>query len=264
MKIYMSFWSQAYRNKEKTIDLIKTITNFNVKNINKIYDGVHFITDKRGAEIFKDIPWASVDESLEKVPIKYSQVWSLGKLYAYYKISKKREHFLHIDYDFLIFDRLPNFIENADIVFQSKEFTEILHYHTEIFHEKCIRKYLASEFNPERMAYNCGIIGGKDTLFFEGYSTSAIELVEDPINANLWLEDWKSQKLECFTKAVLAEQYYANLALQHYNLCPTLLWNVYGYNPADKKYFETTNCIHLYGNFKLAFLKDVFDIEIKS
>lgn len=264
MKIYMSFWSKAYRDTPRQdLDLIKKITDFNVKNINNIYGKVHFVTDKIGKEIFKDTPWASIDLSLESVPVEYNEVWSLGKLYAYYHICNVTDHFLHLDYDFLILDKLPKYIEEADIVLQSKENTTKIDYRTEDFHKRCTKKYIATDFCPERTAYNCGIIGGKNMIFFREYSLSAITLVTDKANKDFWLKCNKSSGYSSFTKAVLAEQYYISLVLKHLNLSPTLVWDTYNYNPSDENLFKQANAIHLIDCAKSVFLKDIFNADSK-
>ena len=246
----MSYWSKAYGklsfNKAKeyhstSLELIK-------KHCNK---QVNLITDYKGEELFKHLGWGSIDCSLEDIPVNYFQVWCLGKLKAYNIIANHGDHFLHIDYDFFVFEDLLEKIKDFDVFFQSKENTTGFSYNVNYFKEKCKNKYILNNNKYIQEAYNCGIIGGKNLEYFSEYSTRAIKMIYDKENVDFWLKDWKHHnRFSYFTKAILAEQYYAQLIAEELNIKPSFLWNTYDYDPLNSKFVKEHKCIHLYGNYK--------------
>ena len=262
LKIYYSYstkvnskgedLNRTLRFAEKSVDLTK-----------KFYKNVNLITDTKGVNIFKNIGFKNVYNILDIVPEKYKDVWSLGKLYSIRYISSLKQHFAHMDFDFFITKRLSNDIEKSEIFVQSIEHNlRILKYGIPIFEKKCKRKYSNEKSN---IAYNCGIIGGKNYEFFNEYASKAIEMVEDPENANLWVDEVK--ELAHWSKATLAEQYFFACLLREKNIIPSLVFdNTYSINyaPSDLKYFKNTGAFHLYGSHKSNdFFLDLLDLKEK-
>lgn len=186
----------------------------------KHYCSVNLIGDKIGVNLLKHLDWSSVSDELEDLPDGYKDVWSLSKLKAYYIIAQKKESFFHIDFDFFLIKKLSPNIERSPVVFQHREtgLDRFLNYNTDIFHRDIkflpLRKgasFSGSEVKPVREAYNCGIVGGTDMLFFNLYSSLAIECVLSEENKQFWQND----SLMPITKATLAEQYYPSLIAKH-------------------------------------------------
>ena len=76
-------------------------------------------------------------------------------------------------------------------------------------------------------------------------------MIYDKENVDFWLKDWKHHnRFSYFTKAILAEQYYAQLIAEELNIKPSFLWNTYDYDPLNSKFVKEHKCIHLYGHYK--------------
>ena len=120
MKAYYSYWAKGYRSKvdQFYLDMNKLSAHFAKKN----YGEIHLITDSESVDSFKDIAnWNSISTELDSLPEKYSHVWSLGKLLTFKIAAERGHHFIHIDADVIVWEKLPNFIDKADIFCQSRE-----------------------------------------------------------------------------------------------------------------------------------------------
>ncbi len=218
MKIYMSLFGR-YISDQKAEE-IKGMADLCFLLAKRQYESVNLIGDKKGVDLLKHLDWSSISEELEDLPEGYKEVWSLSKLKAYNIIAQKGEPFFHIDFDFFLLKKLPDNIETAQVVFQNKE-TRIdkdLNYNTIAFHKEVKYKPLdhakTCANSPKSIAYNCGIVGGRDVEFIKLYSDLAIECVLSEENKSFWQRDYHDLKkqyesFESYSKAVLAEQYYA-------------------------------------------------------
>lgn len=209
---YMSYWTNGYAANPSPfiINLHKLSSYFLLKNFGE----VHFITDTKGAEIFKDIKWTSVSEGLNEVDSKYSQTWSISKLYAYGQIAEKKQPFIHVDYDVFLYEGIGN-ISNSAIFAQSPENAVNYFYEIEKLERHCPNLHIINNSKPE-YAVNVGVIGGHDTDFIRKYSKSAIQFVEDPSNQDFWTH-YHGFKHNQWTKAVIAEQYYLSAIAEFYD-----------------------------------------------
>lgn len=257
MDVYMSFWSIG----NNAIKPAVVMTQKSVELIKRYYNGVHLITDEQGAETFKDIDWLSVSTELESLPKEYKDVWSLGKLKAFNIIANKHKPFMHIDYDFFLLRKVPDYIEQADVFFQSKE--DLAHFKSyclDSIYNEC--EELPFECNSRlSTAFNCGIIGGNNYDFFKKYTELSLETVLNSCNRDFWLGDIKDlrSKYDCFrpaTKALLAEQYFGAYVCMLMNITPTLL--IDGPYYVDKH--QNDLFIHLYGRFKA---RNTYEAKIK-
>ena len=252
MNIYFSY-STKVSSKNENLNLTKKIAQISVEMFKKFYKNVYLITDSEGLDVFKDIGFKKIYSILDIVPEEYKDVWSIGKLYAFRYIAKKNEQFCHVDFDFIITKELPHRILNAQVFVQSIENDlDNLEYHVGYYNLLCKNKYLAKDIYLDR-SFNCGIIGGKNCSFFYEYADTAIQMVEDIQNKNLWLRSYP--EFATWTKAVLAEQYYLACALKKYNINPELFFNnsPQNYEPQSdiaKKFFEETGAVHLLGPSK--------------
>jgi hypothetical protein len=262
MKIYTSFWGHAIRNNQKAIenqDMIAFYMKKFTESTKNIYGEVHLITDSSGYEYLKDVGFTSIDLYLDNISEEYNHIWNYGKLNSINYIAKKNEHFLHLDYDFFIFKKMPDYIESGEVVFQSRENAEYYFYGKDYFIKNCKNKYLTQEFDykNEITAYNCGIMGGRNCSFFKEYTESSLKMINDLENKNFWFKNWKQiPKYKEFTKCILAEQYYAYLYCKQMNITPTLFWDTDNYDPKIKFFLEN-GAFHLYGRYKIQFYKKI-------
>ena len=257
MKFYLSYWSNArkYPNK-KVLDYERKKILKQVEKclflLGKNYKDISLITDKEGADFLYNNKWNKIYKDLEDLPKKYSDVWSLGKLYAINLISKKQEPFIHLDYDFFIYKPINENILRSNILVQSIEVLKNEHgYNIKKFNDLCENKYYGKNIKSD-FAYNCGIIGGTDTEFFRLYSDSAIKLVLDKSNKNFWLDP--KINIKYWTKAALAEQYYLSLCLSYFDKKFNLFFdnsiNLKKYNPIESDFYLKTGSVHMFGIYK--------------
>lgn len=260
MKIYLTFWTKASRGLGENINTNEInyyLMSQSIRHIKHLNFEAHFITDYNGEKIFGNLGWDSVDTSLESLPSKYKETWSLGKIKAFEIISLKGDPFMHIDHDVCLFEHFPQKFLKADILVETLENCEQRFYNKDYFHKNCINKYLAKNEKLD-IAYNCGIIGGKDVEFFYNYANTALKLIFDPMNSKFWLGNHKLFK--DFTKAILLEQYYLSCCLDFFNKKPSILINDSvkeknipfngHYIPFDEEIILNTGYIHFYGSFK--------------
>lgn len=265
MNIYFSYSTKVYSAKEH-LNLTKKLAKISVENFKKYYKNVYLITDTHGLEVFKDISFTEVYPILDNINEEYKDVWSIGKLYAIRYIAEKGEQFCHSDFDFFITKKLPDKILNANVFTQSIEYNlKKLGYNVDLYEKLCINKFLAKDL-ISKTAFNCGIVGGKDYSFFYEYSNTAIQMVEDIKNKDLWLK--YHPKFEYWTKAVLAEQYYLACALKKYNINPTLIFdsstqNYIPLSDISKKFYKETGAIHLLGDSKQN-IEPMLDLILKN
>lgn len=212
MKPYMSYWSGGYRKipDQFTINTHKVCAHFLKQNFGE----VHFITDDTSLPYFKDIKFSSVAIEFNDLPKEYGDTWSFNKLFAYKKIAKKGDPFVHVDYDVILWNGLEDRLKKADIFGQAEEQNSYHWYEIEKFKKNCPNLYLASKLDVKN-AINAGIIGGNDLEFLYNYSSSALELVLDPQNKDFWL-NYKGFH-NSWNKAVIPEQYYFALCAAYYN-----------------------------------------------
>lgn len=266
MKFYMSWWTKGNKHYSSyaKMEEILFYTEKNINLLRKNYDEINLITDNDGKNIFKNLKWSNIYTPLENISDKHSQVWCLGKLYAYQFLTQKNEPFMHVDYDFFIFNKLPNNVLSCGILTQSEESLSKLFYvyNLDLFEKKCINKYLAKNIQTS-VAYNCGIVGGHDINFFDFYSDTAIKMIEDDKNVDLWLN--KNNAKDYYTLPILAEQYYLAASAKFLNRKVNCLFDLLAndlldenkmYSPRNMDFFERTGCIHPFGHHNKNYLKD--------
>lgn len=110
----------------------------------------------------------------------HPQLWALPKIHAY---SQQEKPFLHIDGDVFVFEKFDNELLNSGLIAQNIEAatdyyekimrsleSKLLLFPKEIINER--------EFKNPILAYNVGILGGTDFLFFKEYTQKAFEFVD--------------------------------------------------------------------------------------
>lgn len=261
MDAYLTFWSSAnFQRSEKEINETFTLAEVNFEILKENYSNIYLITDSKGQNNFAHIPYTKVYTILDVVPSIYKDTWCLGKLYSLRHIASLGKPFFHIDFDFFLAKKLPEKFTNAEVFLQSIEYPPLFfNYNIEDFKRYCIKKYLAE--NPVDIAFNGGIVGGNNLNFFYNYADTAIQMIQDPENEELWLKNY--DHFRSYTKAGLAEQYYMACALKKYNITPELLFYP-NYSPNHIQALEVLKELgawHLYGHHKRFFIDRFHEIK---
>jgi hypothetical protein len=221
MQIYHSFWDGGYSTMNETLhDLHELSVLTSLQN----FGNIHLITTERGKEFLQDLPYTSIQLFDSEIDSRYGSFWSVGKIFAIEQILKKRQPFLHIDYDVFFFKPLVSEVLNTDVLIQDIEGKEsVLGYGTEKFYEVCkdLKFFKDGLVNMETnginlsnnlrvdFAYNCGILGGNDIDFFSNYVTQIKDFIESPINYDVFEShdglDHISCILEQFSLAIMCK-----------------------------------------------------------
>jgi hypothetical protein len=212
MKPYMSYWSGGYRKipEQYIINLHKISAHYLKQNFGE----VHFITDDISLPYFKDINFSSVAIEFNNIPKEYGVAWSISKLLAYKIIAQKKDPFIHVDYDVILWEGLEDRLKKADVFAQSIEKRVDRRYEIEKFKANCPNLHLIGKLDISD-AVNVGIIGGNDLEFLYNYSNSALELILDPVNKDFWLN--YRGFFNTWNKAAIPEQYYLTVYAEYYN-----------------------------------------------
>ncbi len=127
---------------------------------------IHLVTDSFGKKILIDKLGLAYDEvslAFDEMPLLPPDLWAFGKLYAY---SIQKKPFIHIDADVYLWDKLPSYIENANLLGQ--EFEDFSQNQYPLYREILNQ---ISDFTPSFakgfQAINAGIFGGKEISFFQ-------------------------------------------------------------------------------------------------
>lgn len=214
---YLSYFPFVSPLSSRPEEAIKDMTAIAVHFLKKHYGEANLITNKFGANLFKDVGFTSIDLELENYTSlfeEYKDIWSLGKLFSYMHICKKNKPFLHIDNDVFLIKPLPENLINQDIFAQNLETDAFDFYNIKIFYENCPNKSFMENKYLDLGAPNLGIFGGQDIDFIANYARNAINLILDKTNINFWKninfpEPWQ--------KAAIAEQYFLGQYARNFN-----------------------------------------------
>lgn len=147
------------------------------------YEEVSLYTDDLGKELLinkLEIPYSKVHLELNELKDYPPELWALGKVLTY---SLQEKPFIHADTDVFIWDKLPADFLKTDLFAQNLEFN-FPKYHevVEIIHNefKAISKDLFSIYSKTKdvYAYNAGIIGGSNLVFFKELKTKVFEIID--------------------------------------------------------------------------------------
>lgn len=134
--------------------------------LRQFYDTVELVTDSNGHnELIRDLnlPYTSVSTELDNLQDINPNLWSMGKLHTY---AMQKEHFLHADGDFIIWEPFSKEICNSDVVAQNKEIG--YSYYSLIKDQiKDFQQLPASLNDSPVVSINAGIIGGKKFFLFD-------------------------------------------------------------------------------------------------
>jgi len=148
-------------------------------------------TDSINYHFFKNIKYDEVvfldDEFIKQFPQKG---WSLGKLLA---MSMVKEPFVHIDFDLLLINDLPNHIKsNECFAFHRETYFKNL-FKQETIYEFYSKYTVQNELNyEETLSTNCAIIGGQN---FNLINESCNKVIEYSIlNKSFFDKNYSSRK----------------------------------------------------------------------
>jgi hypothetical protein len=209
---YMSYWGAGYQHSPNKF--IINCHKLSAYYLRKNFGEVHFITDTQSIDAFNDIKWNSVSTDLDHINKEYSSVWSLGKLHVYKNLSEKKIPFIHVDYDLILWEGLPDRLKGSSLFAQNYENSgesTYEKYHIEEFLKLCPELDIFKNVDKSINAVNLGIFGGTDFEFINEYSSKAIDFVYDPKNKDFWT---KANFFEYWNKAAIVEQYYLSCLLK--------------------------------------------------
>ena len=225
-KAVFSFWSKPFfiQNASRNFGGFNTLTDFYnswilaVCSAVKIFKEVELITDKKGLELLSklNLPFTNIKVELDCLNHIHHDIWAIGKLYTYYIQDKP---FVHLDYDFYLFDNIIVNKNDADFIAQEVEgdyctfYNGILYKYidSDLKIDKNITKYL---FNTNKIyALNCGIFGGFNIEKIKYYAKTAMDIGESINNANIYNE------YDIYgSESLLIEQHLVGMIAKNYNI----------------------------------------------
>jgi hypothetical protein len=193
----------------------------------KHYEDTQLITDDEGERTLIDgigLQFRRVYKTLNHLREYDSSWWALGKIIAY---RSQDVPFVHIDSDVILWSRLPEELENADVFAQNPEFFVVADPNTWYIPDRLERLllhenngWLPKEWNWYRAIFSdmlsavcCGIYGGTRLDFIHYCAETALQIVNHPINAAAFKDtDSKSKNLYL----MLIEQFLPAACLEYY------------------------------------------------
>lgn len=247
-KAVFSIWTKPDNG-----DILKSATNWYrpdfmlyswvlaVNYARKWFDEVELVTDLHGKDILVDrmkLPFTSVRTDLEDLEYD-GDFWSAGKIKAY-EIQDKP--FIHIDYDCILFKKLPDYALTADLFAQNIEdhgwFESAYRPEYNIVDKwKKLPPSWVSDRKNEQAASCLGIVGGHDLKTIKQYCKEVWKLLDN--------KEWDNITNKG-SYCIVFEQYLFNAVCNRLNKKITYLSE-----PAmDKQYLEDIGYCHIWGDKK--------------
>lgn len=151
--------------------------------LRKFYDHVTLYTDETSARILIDLlqlPYTNTICTLDELNHYNKGLWALPKIYAY---ADQKEPFLHVDGDVFIWEKFSHALMQKGLIAQNKEISTAYSEKAMLLLEETLA-YFPEEILAERKqqnkiyAYNAGIFGGNDILFFKEFAAQSFDFVE--------------------------------------------------------------------------------------
>lgn len=152
------------------------------------YNAVNLYTDSNGKKVLIDglgLPY--VKTIIDYDDFNYpSYLWALPKLLTY---AKQRQPFLHVDGDIMLWQPFEESLLSGELIAQNLErgteyyqncFWPLLN--ELIYVPQILKENLVSH---KMMAYNAGIIGGRDLSFFKRFVSLAVKFIDKNRNCKL-------------------------------------------------------------------------------
>lgn len=150
--------------------------------LKKYYPELILYSDSVSAKMLIDVlqlPYSEVICNLDSLNIYHPQLWALPKIAAY---SQQEKPFLHVDGDVFIWKKFEDSLMKGNLIAQNLEAATDYYQRIMISLESALN-YFPDEILLERkskktiFAYNAGIFGGNDILFFKEYTSKAFDFV---------------------------------------------------------------------------------------
>ena len=151
--------------------------------LKKHYNDVSLYADDVSARMLVDtlqLPYTELVCDLDKLNNMHPKLWALPKIDTY---SRQDSPFLHVDGDVFIWEPFDDLLLSSGLITQNLEIST--EYYENNFQnlEKNLTYFppeiveARKKYNPI-YAYNAGIFGGSDLLFFKKYTSKAFEFVK--------------------------------------------------------------------------------------
>ena len=213
MQVYHSYWSAGYAGKPDPflIDLHRLSAYLAKKH----YGNVHLVTDSQGASLLGNLGYDSVSTQLDSLPLQYSEIWSLGKIWTYIHAASQGQPFMHIDYDVMLWKPLPTEMTSSPVFAERIELDVNRRYGLDRFFSRCPNAHDLAGAEDLDGAINAGVVGGQNTDFIGEAYKKSWEFVMDPVNAQ-YMTGPRDLEAPSWARATIAEQlYFYNYARKH-------------------------------------------------
>jgi len=200
MKPIMSFWSKPFLNNKHNEwinkESFRLAWEISVNSITKSMGKPTLYTDSEGKRILVDEFGLDFEEVVECMDALDNFDPRFSALSRYQSILHQEEPFVHMDYDFFLWESLPEDLESEEIIFQSKStfdnkrddrfnvFQSPIH-RPELFPEQIdnLPEWWADNINESEFStYNCSIIGGNNLSLLKEIAHSVIEFAGKETN----------------------------------------------------------------------------------
>lgn len=200
MKIVQSYWSKpslkkenlnfSDRNKGGWVDKKYNYMSWALSclQFKKYYKEVELVTDALGYDLLinkLELPYTSVKVVLDDLNNYDSDLWALGKIYAY---SIQEAPFIHADGDIFIYEKFGEKFEKSELIAQNIE--NGFNYYENVFKNiedkfVYIPKVLkeSQNLNHKIVAVNAGLLGGTNVNFIKSYTKEAFRFVDNNLDS---------------------------------------------------------------------------------
>lgn len=217
----MSLWTKGRRADSIDINSWK----LSLALAKKSYGFVNLVTDTKGQELLKDLPFTNVYNILDDIE-NFPNVWILGKIYAYQYACSKGVPFFHLDSDFYIWKPFPKELTDSDIFAQCQDtYMKYVQNEIETFapqYDVNSLKQANNTFIPDiwqdyvftkRINFqpiNMGVFGGRNLDLINEYCGSVLDMIRDARFKNIW----QSEVVNNF----MVEQFHLGIFELHKNI----------------------------------------------
>jgi hypothetical protein len=212
----MSYWSCGYQGPPN--EFVKDLHWLSAYYLKKQYGEVHLITDDCGALALNNFQWTSIRTDLVELdPSHATWFWAAGKLKTFQLAAQQGKPFLHVDYDVLLMNGLPDELNNASVIAQHPEDVVQSNYELDRVLPLIPNHSLFLEY-PTPFAANTGVFGGNDLDFINTYVTEILDLAFSQENEILRTRKiyshygGASMFFEQYGLAVVAKKYGVNIS----------------------------------------------------
>jgi hypothetical protein len=178
-----SLWNmhdEAHSAGFNSIDDLMGMMKLSMLQSKKFFDRIVLVTDSIGATraVRYELPCDEVKVAFDH--LSYDRcLWAMPKLLALGSVYEAG--MMHIDNDFIWWSDPAVFWGDADMLFQNKEaYTDYPYYGASIIWLAERYPDLYAYINQSDYAYNCGVIGIKDTAIVDEWMARAMALIHTP------------------------------------------------------------------------------------